>query len=45
LNQETGVTLIEWADLIKEILPKDTITINLSRLNQKDYRQIQVEGI
>lgn len=45
LNQKTGVTLIEWADLIREILPKDTITIKLSRLSQKDNRQIQVQGI
>ena len=43
LIQETGFTLIEWADLIKDILPKKTITINFSRLNRENSRQIEIQ--
>ena len=43
LIQETGFTLIEWADLIRDILPRKTITINFSRLNHENSRQIEVE--
>ena len=44
LNQETGVTIIEWADLIKDILPKNTITINFSRLNHENSRRIEIQN-
>tara|TARA_X000000368_G_scaffold311116_1_gene248973 strand:+ start:324 stop:746 length:423 start_codon:yes stop_codon:yes gene_type:complete len=43
LNQETGVTLIEWADLIRDILPKNTINITFSRLNQENSRRIEIQ--
>ena len=43
LIQETGFTLIEWADLIRDILPKKTITINFSRLNHENSRRIEVQ--
>jgi len=44
LNQKTGFTLIEWADLIKDILPKNTITINFSRLNHENSRRIEIQN-
>ena len=44
LIQETGFTLIEWADLISDILPKKTITINFSRLNHENSRRIEVQN-
>ena len=44
LNQETGVTIIEWADLIKDILPKSTITINFRRLNHENSRRIEIQN-
>ena len=43
LNQKTGVTLIEWADLIRDILPQNTIVINFSRLNHENSRQIEIQ--
>jgi len=43
LKNENGVTLIEWADIIEEILPKDTVYINLKRVKENsDYREIKV---
>jgi len=41
-----GICLIEWANLIEEILPKDIIAITIEKdLNQGfDYRKITVEG-
>ena len=44
LIQEIGFTLIEWADLISDILPKKTITINFSRLNHENSRRIEVQN-
>ena len=40
-----GVCLIEWADLIREILPKDCIRVTIGKdLSQGfDYRRIVVE--
>lgn len=37
-----GICLIEWAELIEELLPKDRITINIKKDLQKgfDYREI-----
>lgn len=42
-----GVTLIEWSELIEEILPEDAITITIEKdLNKGyDYRKITVEGM
>lgn len=41
-----GVCLIEWSDLIKEILPEQVIRVTIEKdLNQGfDYRKITVEG-
>lgn len=42
-----GVCLIEWANLIEEILPEERFAITIEKdLNQGfDYRKITVEGI
>lgn len=42
-----GVCLIEWADLIEEILPEHYIRITISKDMEKgfDYRRIQMEEI
>ena len=41
-----GVSLIEWAGLIEEILPEHVITIRIEKDTGKgfDYRKITVEG-
>lgn len=40
-----GVTLIEWADLIDELIPEDAIRIEISKDLSKgtDYRRIEVK--
>ena len=42
-----GVCLIEWADLIREILPEKVIPVLIEKDLEKgfDYRKITVEGI
>ena len=45
LNQKKGVTLIEWANLIKGILPKETIFVYFKRSSKKNTRQIRIEGL
>lgn len=39
-----GVTLVEWANLIEELMPEDTITITVEKDLEKgfDYRRIEV---
>jgi len=41
-----GVSLIEWANLIEEILPDDCIAITIEKdlLQGFDYRKITIEG-
>lgn len=41
-----GVSIIEWADLVKEIIPKDAIRIEIEKNLEKgvDYRKITVTG-
>lgn len=38
-----SVTIIEWANLIEEILPEERLTINIKAVRE-DERQITVEG-
>lgn len=46
LISSDGVTLIEWADIISEVLPKDTIKIKFSRLPGKpETRYIEIDGL
>ena len=42
-----GVCLIEWANLIEDILPLDAITVRINKdLNKGfDYRRIEIEGL
>lgn len=42
-----GVCLIEWAELIREILPENHITVTIEKDLEKgfDYRRITVEGL
>ena len=43
LNQNTGITIIEWADLIKDILPYNTIIISFKRMSNEQNRKIIVK--
>ncbi len=42
-----GVCLVEWADLIEELLPADLCTIRIKKDLEKgfDYRKISIEGL
>ena len=41
LTSDKGITLIEWADIIEEILPKDTIIIKFKRISDEhNHREI-----
>ena len=42
-----GVCLIEWAELIKELLPDHVIAVKIEKNLDKgfDYRMIQIEGM
>lgn len=42
-----GVSLMEWADLVEDILPENTIRVNISKDLSKgvEYRRIEVEGL
>lgn len=41
-----GVTLIEWADIISELIPEDAVRIEISKDLSKgaDYRRIEVRS-
>ena len=46
LNTEKGITIIEWADIISDLLDDSVIHIHFSRLkNNSDSRQIKISGI
>jgi len=40
-----GVTVIEWSDMIRELIPEEAIRIRLKKDPQKgfDYRKIEIE--
>lgn len=38
-----SVTIIEWASIIDEILPKDRIEIKINKLPENDTREIYIE--
>ena len=43
LESEKGITLIEWADIIEDILPKCTIKLNFKRLSDNpNNREITI---
>ncbi len=39
-----GVTIIEWANMIEEILPKERLNIEIKRGNEMDKREIIFSG-
>ena len=46
LYPENGITIIEWADLILDLLDEKIIYIHLSRIEgEKNKRKIEIEGI
>lgn len=42
-----GVCLVEWADLIRELMPENTVWITIEKDLERgfDYRRITVEGL
>lgn len=42
-----GVSLVEWANLIEELLPEDVVRITIEKDLEKgfDYRKITIDGI
>ena len=40
-----GVTLVEWADRVRELMPENTIRVQIDRDPEKgfDYRRITVD--
>ena len=41
-----GISMVEWANLIEEIIPEDAVKITIEKDLSKgvDYRKITVEG-
>jgi tRNA threonylcarbamoyladenosine biosynthesis protein TsaE len=37
-----GVCVVEWGNIVKELLPKDTVTINISRIDD-NTREIVID--
>lgn len=42
-----GICLIEWAELVEEIIPEDAIAVTIEKNLEKgmDYRKITIEGV
>ncbi len=46
LNPENGFTLIEWANIIEDILPEETIFIHFDRVKENlNERVIKISGV
>ena len=46
LTSKNNVTIIEWGDLLKDLLPSRTITVNFTRIiSPKESRNIKISGI
>ena len=46
LTSKTNVTIIEWGDLLKDLLPSETITVKFDRIiYPKESRNIKISGI
>ena len=46
LTSKNNVTIIEWGDLLKDLLPSRTITVNFTRISSpKESRNIKISGI
>lgn len=43
LKSEKGITLIEWADIIEDILPRDTVITKFTRISgEPNHRKITI---
>ena len=43
LTSENGITLIEWADIIEDILPRDTVITKFTRISgEPNHRKITI---
>jgi len=40
-----AITVIEWAELVEELLPKDYVTVTIKRTEKDDERKITIEGV
>ena len=46
LTSKNSVTIIEWGDILKDLLPSRTITVNFTRIiSPKESRNIKISGI
>ena len=46
LLSKNSITIIEWGDLLNEILPSKTIRVNFTRIKSpKESRKIEISGI
>ncbi len=46
LNPDNGITLIEWADLIEEVLPATTVEIHFQRKpGDENFRAITIKNL
>ncbi len=43
--EDEALTVIEWAELIDELLPKDIIQVTMTRGTDEDTRMITIEGV
>ena len=39
-----GICIFEWGEIIKDILPKNTIYINIQNMDDENIRKIIIEG-
>ena len=42
---DENITVIEWAELIEDLLPEDTVWVHIERGSDDDSRLITIEGI
>ena len=46
LLSKNSITIIEWGDLLNDILPSKTIRVNFTRIKSpKESRKIEISGI
>ena len=44
IRDNNSISIIEWPDVVEDILPKDVIEINIMRLDENS-REIQIKGV
>ena len=46
LNSKNSITIIEWGDLLSDLLSEETITVHFKRIKiPKESRKIEIKGI